>query len=242
MKIFLCSDLHLDTYKDPYTIIDLICSKAPLVNVLVLAGDTAEGRNSIWLEAMRIFADHFNQVVFTLSNHFYYGSGSEIESVAYKADSWSNTHLLNCNTININGISFGGGAMWFRPDPLNNFYRRALSDFSQIKNFDPWVYEENAKFLKWLYNLTDAPDVMVTHHVPSNKCINSRFLKSIINRFFVCDIEDWIVDKQPMLFFNGHSHYSHDFMIDNTRLVSNPYGYPAERLVRSFNENLIVEV
>lgn len=69
---------------------------------------------------------------------------------------------------------------------------------------------------------------MVTHHLPSHRSTAARFVRSPLNRFFVCDVEPLIVDRQPRLWVHGHTHAAMDYRIGATRVVCNPLGYPGE--------------
>ena len=68
-------------------------------------------------------------------------------------------------------------------------------------------------------------DVVVTHHLPSTLSIGDQFKTSELNRFFVCDMSNIILDKKPVLWLHGHTHESCDYVVGDTRVICNPYGY-----------------
>jgi hypothetical protein len=73
-----------------------------------------------------------------------------------------------------------------------------------------------------------ALDVVVTHHLPSYQSVPDCFRGDQLNRFYVCNQERLIVEKQPQLWLHGHTHTPCDYLVDETRIVCNPLGYPYE--------------
>lgn len=62
----------------------------------------------------------------------------------------------------------------------------------------------------------------------------------MLNDYFVNSLEDMLIDSNIPLWIHGHCHDPFDYMIGNTRIVCNPYGYMSERSVH--NPNLIIEI
>ena len=51
------------------------------------------------------------------------------------------------------------------------------------------------------------------------------------------------LDKKPKLWIHGHTHCKFDYNIGNTRIVTNPSGYPSERDCRiNFNKGFVIEI
>ena len=57
-----------------------------------------------------------------------------------------------------------------------------MSDFAQIPDFEAWVYDENARALTFLDAELRAGDVVVTHHLPSQRSVVPRFAGHPLNR------------------------------------------------------------
>jgi hypothetical protein len=126
------------------------------------------------------------------------------------------------------GQRFVGGTMWFRPDPMGELNKRFMNDFSLIKDFEPWVYDQNIAFEKALATKVEPGDIVLTHHLPAPGSVAPKFALSALNAFFLCDMTSYLRDLQPKLWVHGHTHNGCDYMIDGTRVVANPLGYPKE--------------
>ena len=50
-----------------------------------------------------------------------------------------------------------------------------------------------------------------------------------LTRYFLCAVDDVILDLQPKLWVHGHTHVPCDYRLWDTRVVCNPKGYPEER-------------
>ena len=65
------------------------------------------------------------------------------------------------------------------------------------------------------------------------------------NASFVSNLDDFIIsNKNLILAISGHTHASSDFMLGNTRVVCNPYGYRSSvygECNLNFNPNLIID-
>ncbi len=233
MKIGLISDLHLDTHKNYKKILEEIARVYKEVDILILAGDIAEGRSEEWKECYEYFCGEKGiTVVAVEGNHTHYSTTREYLTNASNdlVNRFPNLHILNNELRTVKGVRFFGGTMWFREVKNDYWLKRGMNDFRQIPNFEKWVYEENADFTKKLQQLQPGEvDVVVTHHVPSSSCIALKYLNSPLNRFFICDQVDEIERLQPKVFTSGHVHNKVDFNIGKTRMLINPYGYPHER-------------
>ena len=82
----------------------------------------------------------------------------------------------------------------------------------------------------------------MTHHLPSQQCVAPQHKDSPLNPFFVCDMEDLILERQPSLWLFGHTHSSVDIQIGKTRLLCNPFGYADYEANPLFSNRLIIEV
>lgn len=239
MRIALVSDLHFEFHADKgKSFVDSI--DVSNVDVLILAGDITT-HDSI-KQALEWFSAKGKPVLYVLGNHEFYNSSFEDVYNIVKSVKLPNIHILNNDIVEIDGVRFLGTTMWFRDDPYNTFYKKGMNDFFVIKKFEKHVYEENNKALDFLYGNIKESDVVITHHLPSEKCIHPLFKKSSLNNFFVCDVENLIVSHAPKLWCFGHTHFSFDLNIGETRVIANPFGYAGYELNSKFDDNLIIEV
>ena len=242
MKIKLLDDLHLEHWRDHDEFISTVDVED--CDVLVLAGDIDAG----WDIASTLdkFCAKFPQVVFVCGNHEFYNIPQEelLTNLSATEKRNKNLHWLrNGNyTTTIDGVTFHGATGWFRDDPLNQMYCGGLSDFHTISDLKEWVYGEQKAFQDHLEENLKEGDIVVTHHMPSELVIHDMFKGSVLNRFFVCDYTELIVERKPALWLFGHTHIPTDIMIGDTRTVCNPRSYPGEFEYTPFDPNLIIEI
>lgn len=241
------SDLHLEHYKDHGAeLIGRLNSSG--VDALILAGDITSAQDiQTWRDDLSQFVDIYGKVFYVPGNHEYYGAWAQetLYAMRVAADSFGNELTLLDRTsgpVLFKGQRFIGGTMWFRQRPDDWRWANHLNDFTLIKSFVPWVYDENRATLEYFQDQMRQDDVVVTHHMPSSKSTPPRFANSEINRFFVCEMEGIMMDKKPKFWFHGHTHDSCDYAIESTRVVSYPQGYPNEKFKRGEYKPLEVEV
>jgi Icc-related predicted phosphoesterase len=239
MKIQLWSDLHLEFHKDFGG--RFLDTHHPAAETLVLAGDITSARDRRFLDL--VFAStsmRWKNVIFTPGNHEFYrtslrGGWSNIRDAARDH---ANVHVLDNSGVTIDGVRFFGGTGWFpeiSQHPLAPYeadhdeLRGSISDFRLIREFEPAVYMSRKELVDALYSDTEFPDVVVTHHLPDERCVSRRFAGHALNCFFVSDLE--VVTVGAKLWLHGHTHDSVDVNIAGTRVLANPHGYKHERAV-----------
>ncbi len=245
MKLQIASDLHLE-YRSGNKLDALyeILQPQPGVDVLVLAGDIC---NLSDIESVYAIADMlplYQHVIWVPGNNEYRGMYPDEANqvlINFKRSSMrKNLHILiNGGIAEIDGQRFLGGTMWFRYQ-VSLLTHRTL-DYTQIKDFEPWVYNEANRFRYWLEGTLRKDDIVITHHLPSYKSVAPQFVGSPRNACFVHEMDQLIEAVQPKMWIHGHSHAPVDYSIGETRIVSNPAGYPSEQL-REYQEPLVIEV
>lgn len=241
----LISDVHLEFHRDGGRgfVEDLDPAGA---DVIVVAGDFATA--PLLAPRLTQLCGRYPDVVFVAGNHELYGSSPlEIETLLGGLDDeLPNLHWLHRNRVSVQGVMFAGATLWFADQPGNAPLSAQLADFEHIHDFVPWVYEENRRDVAFLRRSAPAADVVVTHHLPSPRCVHPRYAGSPINRFFVCDVEDVITDaptrSAPRLWLHGHTHESVDIQIAATRIVANPFGYRGHALNPAYSPRLLLKV
>ena len=235
MKLQLISDLHTEFHDSPASFLDSLDIESNL-DFLVVAGDTVavnRQHEQDILSSFHRFSKYARHVLWIPGNHEYYGSYNSSDTnkqLAAYIVRYPNIHWLQNNELILDGSHFYGGAMWFpNVDGLNQLYERELSDFSQIKDLLQWVYHENIAFRYHANKLVTEKTIVISHHLPSRQSVPTEFRGLQSNRFFVSDEERFIAERQPRLWFHGHTHKACDYQLGNTRVVCNPHGYPSER-------------
>jgi Icc-related predicted phosphoesterase len=82
--------------------------------------------------------------------------------------------------------------------------------------------------------------VVITHHAPSPRSIAGEFRHDPLSACYASDLEDLIRETVPTLWVHGHVHYRNDYTIADTRIISNPRGYPGENT--GFEPAFVVEI
>jgi predicted phosphodiesterase len=245
MKLQIMSDLHFEMHADGGA--ELIRELDPTgVDVLVLAGDITMARHYEDLASVfKPLARKYRHILYVPGNHEYYKSSPKevARNLAKLTKELPGVVIPENDTVVIAGQRFIAGTMWFRADPTAEPNKRFMHDFSLIQDFEPWVYEQNAAFVKVLATHLEADDVVITHHLPAFDSVPARFARSAMNAFFVCDMASQVSEHQPKLWIHGHSHDRCDYVLGKTRVVANPLGYPNElRSLEAFEPSFQVDV
>ena len=67
--------------------------------------------------------------------------------------------------------------------------------------------------------------IVLTHHVPTQKCTAKEFLGSAINGAFSVELGNYITDSGIDYWIYGHSHRNIETQIGQTKICSNQLGY-----------------
>jgi len=246
VRIALMSDLHLEMHADRGD--GFLAELDPTgVDILVLAGDVTMARFYETLEhVFRPLTAKYRQIIYLPGNHEYYRSSPRqvTHNLARLAWDFPTVHVLLNRAVTIEGQKFFGGTMWFPMDPaVAGYHKRSMNDFHLIEDFEPWVYEESARFQEAAQAEIDEHTVIVTHHLPAPQSIAPRYKGSALNAFFLCDMTALILERKPRLWIHGHTHYRADYVLGKTRIVCNPLGYPGEpESLMAFDPNLQLAV
>jgi len=247
MKVQIASDLHFEFHRDlGKSYIGRIDPSG--VDVLILAGDIAMSRNLVTSLGFicKCYAD--SKVIYVHGNHEYYMSYREECHINTKAAEAQNPNLiwLHHDLVEIDGIRFLGTPLWFRDHPDNYAWAPMMNDFRTIERFESWVYNDNQEAIDFLEENLCEGDFVITHHLPTEWSIANRYKDSGLNRFFVCDMKDLILDRAPAFWVHGHTHDACDYNVAPhgnkktiTRVICNPMGYPREQT--SYNHKLVIE-
>jgi Icc-related predicted phosphoesterase len=243
MRLQLLSDLHFEFHADAGA--SFVASLDPSgVDVLVLAGDIAVGEGVG--PALRLFCDRYSDatVVFVHGNHEYYGCDRATVQrlTARSVESNDNLIWLDTEVTAVGGRRLLGSTLWFRPPADLDRYRPYLEDYRAIRDLEAWVADANREAVAFLEAELREGDVVVTHHLPSHKSVAPRYSGHPLNPFFVCDIEDLVLERQPTLWLHGHTHNSVRAKIGRTRVLCNPFGYVGHELNPDFSDALVLDI
>ena len=248
MKIHLMSDVHLEFAKFQDHVV-------PECDVVVLAGDTSPGLPGvIW--AMEKFPN--NPVIYGMGNHEYYKmSGFDRHLKKLKEHTKdSNVHVMNNETIVFGDTRFIVATLWtdydlFGTIPISRMYaEQYMNDYRLIK--DDKFRKINTNFLvkehlnskHYIVEELSKPfagkTVVVTHHGPSYLSIAPIYQNDKLSPCYASRLENLMLDFKPNLWLHGHVHNCFDYVVGETRVVTNPRAYPGENA--RFNPNLVIEI
>jgi predicted phosphodiesterase len=243
MKLWVMSDLHCEFHGDSG---ERFFAGLPDVDydVAALAGDLCDFASIP--RTYRLIAQRFKRAILVDGNHHAYSRG--MHSIAEtefrsreEAAKYPNLSFLERDTVTIDGQRFVGTTLWFpynAREPIGNEW--CMNDFDQIRNLHEDVGEWNRLSVRYLEETIEPGDVVVTHHLPSQRCVHPRYAKSSLNAYFVCDVEHVMRVNRPAAWIYGHTHSAAEDWVGDTLMVANPHGYPGENPM--FNPGLVIEL
>jgi len=242
MKAQLLSDLHTEFYQDPLAFLGHL-TFAPDLDFLLLPGDIvvpgAQTKTTVE-SVLHCLGSKARHVVFVVGNHEYYHSNKAVADTILAECMPKNFHWLRNNSEVIDGLDFYGGTLWFPDKADNHWYERELNDFKLIHGFHDWLNQENELFIS---NATaiKADTVVLSHHIPALGAVGEHYRADRLNRFFMTDLTDLILEKSPRLWVYGHTHTPRSCTIGQTRVECNPFGYPREHS-RASHHDVIFDI
>ena len=226
MKIQIYSDLHLEFGHDTLPEWD------GESKVLVLAGDIhLASKLQDYTDILAVLkANGWEHVILIGGNHELYNGTypDSLEDLKVKSEELGVIFLDN-SSVEIEGVTFFGGTMW---TPLDNDPQLALTaslqmnDYRIIKNFNTTnATDEFYNFVAALEDLDKTkPTVIVSHMAPHETSIANHYRSSNLNGAYFVDMSEFMTDNIKY-WIHGHVHNSVDYVINKTRVVSNPFGY-----------------
>ncbi|MGE8293439.1 MAG: metallophosphoesterase [Sphingobacterium sp.] len=248
MKIHIVSDLHREF---GYNDINL-----RVADVLVLAGDTDLGVKAIdWLQSLSLNIP----IIYILGNHEYYkGAYPKTLHKIKDAASNSNIHVLENESLNIDGVCFHGCTLWtdfsLNGNPavygslcqsrMNDYKKIRLGDnYGKLRSIDTFrIHQSSRQWLEGSLSASEAKhNIVVTHHAPSKRSLPMKYLDDPVSAAYASDMEDFIVKHQPSYWIHGHIHTPIHYKIGNTEIICNPHGY-IDEAYNGFNNSFIIDV
>jgi Icc-related predicted phosphoesterase len=275
MKIQLASDLHLE-------FADINIKNTTGADVLILSGDILvaddlrnqpvslswealpeEGhgrakRSMRYRDFFQRVSFQFKHVIYIMGNHeHYHGKFDKSAAVIRETLGYlniHNVHLLDRDTVEIDGVHFVGGTMWTdcnKGDPMTQYHlEHCMTDFRVIRiageNFKKFLpmrtvieFTKTRDYFKTVIdNLPkDSKIVVCSHHAPSHLSIHEIYKNdTLMNGGYSSDLSEFILDRpQIRAWTHGHMHNNFDYMVGDTRVMCNPHGYPGENGQFDFN-------
>lgn len=238
MKIHYMSDLHLE-FGTPKKVFDDLEG-----DILILAGDIIDAKFH-GLDTLKYICSKFNTVIEILGNHEFYKGKFGLVYDNLKEVLPDNVYLLEDEYIELNGIRFIGCTLWSYMNEVDCYFAKMrMNDYRVIRSGprkEPWLRklsptETVAKHLKSARYLDDNitnNSVVITHHAPSFKSCNPDYEG---NTAYATDLSDMMLENKPTFWIHGHMHETQNYMIGDTNILANPFGYHAN----STNNNFVL--
>jgi predicted phosphodiesterase len=234
MKIRAISDPHLEFHYGPLKKQHLAKLFPFREEPLIIAGDLEPIAPQQSLAHFCIICDSVPLVIYVPGNHDYYGRTFEaVEAELARIEEKLKPKLKILRTGEVfmhEGRRFLGDTMWVKDNP--GIYSRIgmINDPFQIKPFYEPMLERNRRFLEFMESELKPGDVVVTHHLPSEKSTPAIFRNSPSQPWFLCDMESLIGQRSPAAWIHGHTHSRSVYKLGETQVICNPVGYPSENL------------
>lgn len=232
MKLIIYSDLHLEFGTD-FMPAD--------GDVLILAGDIITLKDFKPLD--KFLKGWKKPVLYVAGNHEYYTQKPmqkcEEDLIGFLTINHPNVTFMRNEGVTIDGVNFFGGTMWtnFRDEnPMAMaIAHRSMNDYRLIINGEEALTPQDtvgfhkeyvAELEKWFNEDLSGSRVVISHHAP---CVNPNGFHRGSNlqpAYNSLDMIPIILKYKPELFIYGHCHEFDDQIIGETRIVSNPRGYP----------------
>lgn len=218
--------------------------------ILVLAGDIGYPASSHFLDFIRDCVKYFHHIIYVSGNHEYYGFKNnycmdEIENILISYDEQiEQFHYLQNEYLILEDIIFYGMTLWthipfnfieeienrmkdyryinwtksekFKSNHTNELHSIAIEEFTQF-----------CELRKKSPNLSSKTLIVVSHHCPTMNLHTGNRNDIFSYGYYSNSLSDDNINQSTYWIY-GHTHVPADFQINNTRLLSNPHGYPGE--------------
>jgi hypothetical protein len=254
MKLRYLSDLHLEFIK-PHKI-DKFIKQIPINDcneICILAGDIGNPYQSNYDIFMNFISKSFKKSFVIAGNHEYYNKTKTFDETNIHLTNYfkqfNNISFLNntyvYETINNTKYCFIGSTLWSKI--INPYYK--INDVYNIPNFDYIKYNElNQKSIDFLNKTLNEPlnnCIMITHHMPSESLIDTKYNTSTMlpyQQWFYSDLDELIEKNKDKIkcWIYGHTHTPYNGSIHGITFLCNPIGYPNENHKINFQMNIII--
>ncbi len=202
----------------------------------------------------------YKNVIITFGNHEYYGSQySESEAIIKEYFKNDNVYVAEKNHVIIDGILFIMTPLWTDFEGENPLSMMAahgyMSDYRLIyESLVPYKKPITPEFILTEHKLQNMylldvlrtypgmPTYVMTHHAPSYQSIHPKYRMSEANGAYYSNLEDLVLDHPQIKFWHhGHTHNSGEYMIGDTKVISNQCGYLGYDNFQGFDPDKFVE-
>lgn len=192
----------------------------------------------------------YDEVLIIAGNHEHYGSAFQDtfgELRKFYADNAPNVRFLDNETHVRDNVVFIGTSLWsdfMKNNPLSTQAAESMmNDYGLIYNattglpitpyFTLREHRIARQYIESEYKKRSNAGnkiVVITHHAPSSQSLNTAHSGNMLDGAYYTDLSGLILDSPEIAYWvSGHTHMLSDYMIGNTRCLSNPLGYYSEQ-------------
>ena len=214
----------------------------------------------------------YRKVIYIMGNHEHYNNSYDDTPDRLRRELPDNVYFLEQEGVQIDDVWFFGATFWTDMNKGNptsmQIIKQSMNDFKIIKfghgirvnnaagdsywtnQFTPAyaasVFKDTVDKLRtFLDEHKDDKVVVVSHHAPSAMSIDPMFKDDHhMNGAYYSDLSELILDNpQIKTWVHGHMHNQSDYMIGDTRVLTNPRGYLGyETIANTFDPGFSFEV
>ena len=270
LKISLCSDLHLEFGYQELEGGDILILAGDVCEYRTLSKQFHSTKVLPYTPGKMNAYDFFyhecakyKQVFYVLGNHEFYHHRFDKTYTDLKAILPANVTVLENEIVEYEGVMFLGATLWTdmnKGDPITvHSVKSFMNDYKVVQNFyaeknlyyklTPEVTIAAHRYSKQYFKLMlaehrDKPFVVITHMAPSFASVNEKYIRdTTMNGGYASEMSEFILDNENIkVWVHGHMHDPVDYMIGNTRVLSNPRGYVGHEDTSGFDPDLTFEV
>ena len=242
--IYGISDIHTEFYKEDEIEELFKFLKIPTVDYLILAGDIGNPTTAYYQyrKFLELCKSNNKKIFLVPGNHEYYDSKFNMEGIDSKLRKMClelDITFLQNETVVDNGIRFIGSTLWslVEKEAFKNIGDSYCKVFRTHIEYAERFFN-SLKFLRKSLEESKEPCVVITHHLPTEKVIHSRYRGDNLSSAFYTDILYTLSLKNCRYWFCGHTHETSKLrVLSGTFIIVNPVGYRDERkMTKTFTE------
>jgi predicted phosphohydrolase len=243
MRFQLFSDFHLEFVSEYPRI-------PPKAEIIVFAGDIGHIADKHFKDFINYCSENWTHVIYVMGNHEFYCRRS-MDTIIHQFSTYfaefSNVHLLNNTSIEIDGVVIYGFTGWTKS--IFNSWRVAqehLNDYECIHTttgkYTPEIQNklsnEQINLFKQFIETTESNNIMIVTHFPpiSDGTSSQEFNNSHLKKYYTWNnlLDELSIDSEKMnkikIWCSGHTHWSYDLNVNNIRYIGNQIGYIGENI------------
>lgn len=253
MRLYVISDLHLEFGDFEVPEVD--------ADAVVVAGDLHVGTRGLEWAAKRL---PDVPIIYVLGNHEYYKHVLPELIISMREEARridERIQVLDRAVFELEDVVFLGTTLWtdfalggeqgsgmeIAEQALTDFWAiRYGSDQKELKAADILRVHERERW--WLENTlarhAEQKVVVVTHHPPSARSVPDFAMQDPWCGVYASHLDDVVLGSGASLWIHGHVHTPADYVVGDTRVLSNPRGYVNRKRGThpAFRPALVVEV